>query len=275
MKHAGDRAIADEIKNSRRRSRSHVASRGYSIYQPLASRHGDIPNTFTDIAASTLLANLCTDAFRNANESGHRVYRQWHDALRFTRGKSGVLTVYDVFAVAPGRWCGDTTAGSTLVTGLYSTVRNSSICWNSCWWIIRRIPARISPALPAEVRYDLSRPHFDVVTAIRMGDSIALQGNRHHREGGGLYSLTCPLFRHDCRRHTEIHQGQTDSCSQEQGRAAAHIEGRSLVDPRSGTPDLLPPAVDRSGQHRHRAERGAVREIKEWQAIMDHLRSLP
>ncbi len=50
----------------------------------------------------------------------------------------------------------------------------------------------------------------------------------------------------------------------------------ALDDPRSGTPDLLSPSgtIDQasvaiaSGQ-------GTQREIKEWQAIMDHLRSLP
>ena len=58
------------------------ASRGYSIDQPLAVAPRDMPNTFIDIAASTILANLCTDAFRERHESGHRVHRQRHDALR-------------------------------------------------------------------------------------------------------------------------------------------------------------------------------------------------
>jgi 5'-nucleotidase len=50
----------------------------------------------------------------------------------------------------------------------------------------------------------------------------------------------------------------------------------ALVDPRSGTPDLLPPTgtIDRASIATG-PEKGAVREIKEWQAIMDHLRSLP
>ena len=42
------------------------------------------------------------------------------------------------------------------------------------------------------------------------------------------------------------------------------------------TPDLLPPAgtLDASSVDTVTKD-GAVREIKEWQAIMDHLRSLP
>jgi 5'-nucleotidase len=50
----------------------------------------------------------------------------------------------------------------------------------------------------------------------------------------------------------------------------------ALDDPRSDTPDLLPPrgTMDRRSVATG-AESGAIHEIKEWQAIMDHLRSLP
>ena len=67
---AGDRAIADEIDKLKKGVTAAVfASRGYSIDQPLAVAPQDLPNTFTDIAASTLLANLCTDAFRKATKA--------------------------------------------------------------------------------------------------------------------------------------------------------------------------------------------------------------
>ena len=50
----------------------------------------------------------------------------------------------------------------------------------------------------------------------------------------------------------------------------------ALDDPRDDTPDLLPPpgTTDKDSVAIVRGK-GAVREIKEWQAIMDHLRSLP
>ena len=50
----------------------------------------------------------------------------------------------------------------------------------------------------------------------------------------------------------------------------------ALDDPRSDTPDLLPPAgtMDKDSVAAA-AGSGAGGEIKEWQAIMDHLRSLP
>jgi len=63
----GDRAIDDEIDKLKKNVTEIVfRSRGYSIDQQLAVAPRDIPNTFTDIAASTPLANLITDAFRNA-----------------------------------------------------------------------------------------------------------------------------------------------------------------------------------------------------------------
>ena len=62
---AGDRAVATEIDTLKKGVTAAVfASRGYSIDQPLAVAPRDLPNTYSDIAASTLLANLCTDAYR-------------------------------------------------------------------------------------------------------------------------------------------------------------------------------------------------------------------
>jgi 5'-nucleotidase len=50
----------------------------------------------------------------------------------------------------------------------------------------------------------------------------------------------------------------------------------ALDDPRRETPDLLAPAgtMDQASVATA-TQTGTVREIKEWQAIMDHLRSLP
>ena len=50
----------------------------------------------------------------------------------------------------------------------------------------------------------------------------------------------------------------------------------ALDDPRHGTPDLLPPpgTMDQSSVATATGN-GPVREIKEWQAVMDYLRALP
>ena len=80
---AGDRAIADEIDKLKKSVTEAVfASRGYSIDQPLAVAPRDLPNTFTDIAAGTLLANLCHRRLPEGHESGHRIHRQRDDASR-------------------------------------------------------------------------------------------------------------------------------------------------------------------------------------------------
>ena len=85
---AGDKGMANEIEKIKKIvTKVAFASRGYSIDQPLAIAPRDIPNTYSDIAASTLLANLCTDAFRKATQGGHQLHRQRHDALRFDPGE--------------------------------------------------------------------------------------------------------------------------------------------------------------------------------------------
>ena len=80
-----------------------------------------MPNTFTDIAAGTPLANLVTDAFRKATEADIGFSANGMIRAGLTRGKTGVQTVYDVFTVAPlGAGVVDMTAGSALVTAYFT-----------------------------------------------------------------------------------------------------------------------------------------------------------
>ena len=63
-------ADLDEIEKLKKSVTGAVfSSRGYSVDQSLAIAPQDLPNTFTDISAGTLLANLCTDAFRAATKA--------------------------------------------------------------------------------------------------------------------------------------------------------------------------------------------------------------
>jgi 5'-nucleotidase len=227
---AGDRAIADEIEKFKKTvTEVAFASRGYSIDQPLAIASRDIPNTFTDVAASTLLANLCTDAFRKATKADIGFTANGMMRSGFTRGKSGVQTVYDVFALAPlGAGVVDTTAGSALVTGYF----NGQELKHLLEFLLVDNPAHPGENFPRasgmRFRYDLSRQQFDAVTAIEMRDidrgykAIDITGKDER-----LFSHLPALFCHDRRRHPEIHQGQIGLGSQEQGRTATHIEGRS------------------------------------------------
>ena len=256
------------------------ASRGYSIDQPLAVVPRDIPNTFTDIAAGTILANFCTDAFRNATKADLGFTANGMMRAGLTRGKSGVQTVYDVFAVAPlGAGVVDTTAGSTLVTAYFTGQELKHLLE----FFLVDNPAHPGEYFPRasgmRFRYDPSRPQFDAVTAIEIGDfdrgyrAIDISGKDER-----LYSLTCPLmvgmFLVAIPKFTK---GKLTLVPKNKEGQPLKSKVEALDVPRSDTPDLLPPAGTTwiKPASTTVTEKGAVREIKEWQAIMDHLRGLP
>jgi len=277
----GDRAIADEIEVQKKKVNGAVfASRGYSVDQPLAIAPRDLPNTFTDIEASTLLANLCTDAYRSATKAdiGFTVNGLMRASL--LRGKSGVQTVYDVFAVAPlGAGVVDTTAGSALVTGYFTGQELKHLLE---FFLVD------NPTHPGEwfprtsglrFRYDLSRPPYDAVTAIELGDLD--RGYRVIDLGGQdprLFSLTCPLMLAPLiMALPQLTKGKLAVVPKNKDGQPLQSRVEGLVDlHHPGTAQLTPPrgTVDRNSVATGPVERG-VQEIKEWQAIMDHLRSLP
>jgi 5'-nucleotidase/UDP-sugar diphosphatase len=276
----GDQAIADEIAKFKKVvSEVAFASRGYSIDQPLAVVPRDIPNTFTDISAGTILANLCTDAFRSATKADLSFTANGMMRSGLIRGKSGVQTVYDVFAVAPlGAGVVDQTPGSTLVTGYFTGQELK----NMLEFFLVDSPAHPGEYFPRasgmRFRYDPSRPQFDVVTAIEMGDL-----DRGYRaidissKGARLYSLTTPLMLAmilvAIPKYTK---GKLPLVAKNKEGKPLTSKVEALDDPRDDTPEVLAPTgtMDRTGVDTV-TQNGAVREIKEWQAIMDHLRSLP
>ena len=277
---AGDRAIGDEIDKLKKSVNGAVfASRGYSIDQPLAIAPRDLPNTFTDIAAGTLLANLCTDAYRSATQADIGFSANGMMRASLMRGKSGVLTVYDVFAVAPlGAGVVDTTAGSALVTAYFTGQELKHLLE---FFLVDNAahPGEYFPrASGMRFHYDKSRPMFDVVTAIELGDldrgyrAIDISGKDER-----LYSLTCPLML------GTILVGIPKYTKGKLPLVAKNKEGQPLTsrvealdDPRSSSAQLMsPPGTVDKGSVAMGAGKAAVHEIKEWQAIMDHLRSLP
>lgn len=276
----GDPDVADEIEKLKKTVTEVVfASRGYSIDQPLAIAPRDIPNTYTDIAAGTILANLCTDSFRIATKAdiGFTVNGMFRSGL--ARGKSGVQTVYDVFAVAPlGAGVVDQTPGSTLVTGYF----NGKDLKELLEFFLVDNPAHPGEYFPRasgmRFRYDRSRPKFDAVTAIELGDldrgyrAIDFTGKDER-----LYSVTCPLMIGPI--IMAIPKYTKDKLAPvPKNKAGQPLKSRSeaLDMPRGNTPDLLPPqgTTDKSSVATA-TQNGVVREIKEWQAIMDYLRALP
>jgi 5'-nucleotidase / UDP-sugar diphosphatase len=277
---AGDHAIADEIDTLKKSVTAAVfASRGYTIDQPLAVTPRDLPNTFTDIAAGTILANLVTDAFRDATKADIGFTANGMMRAGLIRGKSGVLTVYDVFAVAPlGAGVVDTTAGSALVTAYFTGEELKHLLE----FLLVDNPTHPGETFPRtsgmRFRYDLTRPIFDVVTAIEMGDvdrgygGIDVSGKDER-----LYSLTCPLMLGTILvAIPKYTHGKLALVPKNKAGQALSSKVEALDTPRGETPYLLPPP----GTTDHAsvatvAGPGAAREIKEWQAIMDHLRSLP
>jgi 5'-nucleotidase len=128
------------------------------------------------------------------------------------------------------------------------------------------------------LRYDPSRPKFDVVTAIELGDldrgyrAIDISGKDER-----LYSLTCPLYvgvilvaipkyTHGKLALVAKNTAGQPLTSRVDALEAPHENSGFLLAP-PGTVDKDSVAVG--------APNGAAREIKEWQAIMDHLRRLP
>jgi 5'-nucleotidase len=277
---AGDRAIADEIEKLKKSvTKAVFASRGYSIDQPLAVAPQDLPNTFTDIPASTPLANLVTDAFRKATKADIGFTANGMMRAGLKRGKSGVQTVYDVFAVAPlGAGAVDTTAGSALVTGYFTGQELK----NLLEFLLVDNPAHPGEYFPRasgmRFRYDPSRPRFDVVTGIELGDLdrgyrvIDITGKDER-----LYSLTCPLYLGQVivaiPKYTK---GKLALVPKNKKGQPLKSKVEALDDPRSSTPDLLPPAgtTDRNSIATG-GKKKTAKEIKEWQAIMDYLRTLP
>jgi 5'-nucleotidase len=277
---AGDRGIADDIDKLKKSVTGVVfASRGYSIDQPLAVAPQDLPNTFADIPASTLLANLCTDAFRNATKADIGFTTNGMMRAGLTRGKSGVQTVYDVFAVAPlGAGVVDSTAGSALVTG-YFTGRELKNMLEFFLVDNQTHPGEYFPRTSGmRFRYDKSRSKFDVVTAIELGDidrgyrAIDIAGKDER-----LYSLTCSLYLGiilvAIPKYTK---GKLALVAKNRKGQPLTSKVEALDAPRENSGYLLPPpgAMDKQSVATV-TEKGSVREIKEWQAIMDHLRSLP
>ena len=277
---AGDRAVASEIETFKKPVTAAVfASRGYRIDQPLAILPKDMPNTYADIAASTPLANLCTDAFRKATNADIGFSANGLMRAGLYRGKTGVQTVYDVFAVAPlGFGVVDSTAGSALVTGYF----NGQELKNILEFLLVDNPTHPGEYFPRasgmRFRFDPARPKFDVVTAIELGDldrgykAIDLAGKDER-----LYSLTCPLYLGvilvAIPKYTKGRLALAPK-----NKAGQPLTSRidALEMPRENSGYLLPPPGKVDGSSvAIAAGPGAPREIKEWQAIMDYMRALP
>jgi 5'-nucleotidase/UDP-sugar diphosphatase len=278
---AGDATVSAEIEKFKKVVTEAVfAARGYRVDEPLVVVSEDVPNTFTDIVAGTPLANFVADADRAATGADMVITANGMVRSGFTKGSSGVQTVYDVFASTPlGQGVLDETAGSALVTAYFTGLELKHMLE----FMLVDNPAHPGEFFPRtsgmKFHYDPSRPRFDVVTAIKVGDlergyePIDITGKDER-----LYSVTSPLYA------AMIIVAIPTYSKGALPLAAKHKDGTPLtsrveaveVALGGSTPDLLPPrhSVDQRSVASTTGE-GALREIKEWQAVMDHLRRLP
>lgn len=276
----GDRAIAKDIEQLKKSvSAAAFASRGYSVDQALAIASRDLPNTYSDIAAGTLLANLVTDSFRAATQADIGLTANGMMRAGIRRGKTGVVTVYDVFTVAPlGSGVVDPTPGSTLVTGYFTGQDLKSLLE---FFLVNSAahPGEYFPrASGMRFGYDLTRPKFDVVTSIELGDldrgykAIDISGKDER-----LYSVSCPLMLGPIivaiPKYTK---GRLALVPKKKDGTPLTSKVNALEMPRENAGYLLPPpgTTDASSVATGTGK-NTGREIKEWQAIMDYLRKLP
>jgi len=277
----GDPAISRVIEGFKKRVTEVVfAPRGFAIDQPLARIEKDLTNASSDLAASTILANLCTDAFRKA--TGARIALTANGLMRngLTRGKTGVQTVYDVFAVAPaGTGVIELTPGSTLVTG-YLTGKEIKNVLEFC---LAGSPARPGDYFPRasgmRFTYDPARPRFDQVTEVALGDldrgytaiDITDADSR-------IYGVASPLwFALMVVAIPNFTGGKLSVVAKNKHGAPLQSRAEAIAAPALVTPDLLPQtrtSIDVAHMVELSAE-GAPVEIKEWQAIMKYLQALP
>jgi len=275
----GDNKIAEEISKLKTGvTQSVFESGGYSIDQPLAIISKDLPNTFTDIEAGTILANLVTDAFRMATKADIGFTANGMMRAGLKKGVTGIQTVYDIFAVAPlGSGVVDPTPGSTLVTAYFTGKEIKNILE----FLLVDNPSHPGEYFPRasgmRFRYDSSRPTFEVVTAIELGDfdhgykAIDISGKDEQ-----LYSLTCPLMLGQIL--VSIPKYTRDKLAlvpknAKGDRLKSKVEALEM--PKNNAAFMLAPngiVMDYTGTA---LSKNSVSEIKEWQAIMDYLVQLP
>ena len=187
-------------------------------------------------------------------------------------------TAYDVFLIAPlGIGVADQSAGGSLVRA-YVTGREIKNCLEFFLPGNPNLPGQYYPRVSGmRFRYDLSRPRFDAVTAIELGDLArgyrAIDISETSTE---LYSLACNLYLGIIL--ASIPKKTNGALAFAPKKAdGTPLRSRAEALPEQSGPYLLPPkggAVDQDQVVRGSGT-AASQEIKEWQAITNYLKSLP
>ena len=277
----GDRAIESEIlRLASTTNRVVFAPNGYSINKPLAVTERDLPWDAADDAVRAPLANLVTDAIRRATRTDIGLTLSGLIQTGLVRGKSGVQTVYDLFSVSPFG-CGvlDSESGN----GLLSFSLTARELKRLIEFFLADSASGSHDCFPLtsgmKFRFDRSRGKYNAVTQIEIGDFEAgyrtLDFTSAHRR---LYSIGCNV-----------------AVGGAVAAIASATRGKLPVIPKSSTGEPLQfrsdehPSARRKSSHFSHLPKGiidkrcivtstrgnTVREIKEWQAIVDYVADLP
>ncbi len=254
------------------------APRGLRLDEPLAVVDREWSNTFFDLEASRPLGNLTADAIRHATRADVALNAAGMVRAGLTKGTAGVQTAYDVFLLAPlGIGVADQSAGGSLVVA-YLTGREIKNCLEFLLIDNPNLPGQYFPRVSGmRLRYDPSRPKYDAVTKIELGDlSRGYRAIDISDKSNDLYSLGCNLYLGivlaSIPKRTN---GALPLAPKKKDGTPLSSRAEALPAEQSG-PYLLPPkgTIDRD-EVVPDPRAAASMEIKEWQAIMDYLKSLP
>lgn len=259
-------------------SRIVFAPRGFKIDEPLAATDRDWSNSFLDLTASRPLGNLTADAIRRATKADVALNAAGMVRAGLLKGNTGVQTAYDVFLLAPlGIGVADQSAGGSLVV-VHLTGREIKNCLEFLLAGNPNLPGQYFPRVSGtRFNYDASRPQFDTVTRIELGDL-----DRGYRpmdlsdEATPLYSVACNLyFGLVLASVPQKKKGALSLIPKKQDGTPVTSRVEALPDRPQGAPYLLPPRGTIDADRAVHGGAGTTMEIKAWQAIMDFMKSLP
>lgn len=252
--------------------------RGFEIDEPLAVTDRDWSNTFFDLAESRPLGNLAADAIRQATHADVALNVAGMVRAGLTKGNTGMQTAYDVFLLAPlGIGINDQSAGGSLIMA-YLTGREIKNCLEFMLAGNPNLPGQYFPRVSGmRFSYDPSRPHFDTVTKLELGDID--EGYRAidvSESATQLYSVACNVFLGLLLASLPQQTGGALSLvPKTKDGAPMKSRAEALPDRPQGSPYLLPPRGTLDAEQAVHGGAGAQTEIKEWQAIMAFLKGLP
>ncbi|MBF8163877.1 bifunctional metallophosphatase/5'-nucleotidase [Ectopseudomonas hydrolytica] len=251
---AGDEAITAKVEDFKQVvSERMLAPKGYRFDQPLAKVDQSLGRDFSDHT----LANLVTDALRHAVDAdlaftGNGTIRD--DLLK---GRHGVQEVSDLFRIAPlGVGQFDDDPGYPMIKAYVSAREIKSLLEVLLLAYQLRDSRSYYPRVSGvRFTYNPWRVPFDRVSRIEIGDPVAgyreldLNDTRLYSIGATSYvgSFTWLV--------PDLTKGLLDVVPKDaEGRPLPRIED-AIVDQDPNTE--------------------GVQELKEWQALLDHIRSLP